>query len=531
MVVEVVDRHARSALHHADELDDRFVALLGARDHDLFLLGEDPHEAVEVQQLALVGRDVRLILGVDDHGDEVVHRVEPLDGDTVEVAAPLVVLGGAVVLLVAHDPVGDAGRLADEAGMPAAPVIMELLDREGGVALHDADELDHRHTLSEPDAPVQVWTIPHHRAASLISRIVGGSKSRNASVSGGRSSRRQRRLSRWSRRRILGFVALGVVVAFALGGIAERVVYRDRVLPGVSLSGVEVATKDDSTVSDRVRSRARKLETDPLAVRAGTTDLSLDPAAIDYKVDVAETANAAEEAGRSGNPVGQVVGAVLRRFRDDRVDIVASWNGQKLDAMLDVWDQQLVAGRRDAGLEFQGSQVVEVPPASGLGLKRKETQARIETALREGDRQPVRVPVGPSHPSVGEAAMRDAAARARGILAAPVDLLVNGSSVTISPDQLGSTMTATPKGGALELGIDPAKLHDVPHPVLAGFEAAPIDARFTWSGPIVMIVPSTAGRVVDLAGPRRPRSSPVSGRCRRRWWNSSRRATPIGHSG
>jgi vancomycin resistance protein YoaR len=328
---------------------------------------------------------------------------------------------------------------------------------------------------------------------------VGGSKSRDASASGGRSSRRQRRLSRWSRRRILGFVALGVLVAFALGGIAERVVYRDRVLPGVSLSGVEVATKDDSTVSDRVRSRARKLETDPLAVRAGTTDLSLDPAAIEYHVDVAETASAAEEAGRSGNPVGQVVGAVLRRFRDDRVDIVASWNGQKLDAMLDAWDQQLVAGRRDAGLEFQGSQVVEVPPASGLGLKRKETQARIETALREGDRQPVRVPVGRSHPSVGEAAMRDAAARARAILAAPVDLLVNGSSVTISPDQLGSTMTATPKGGALELGIDPAKLHDVLAPSLAGFEAAPVDARFTWSGPIVMIVPSTAGRVVDLA--------------------------------
>jgi hypothetical protein len=27
--------------------------------------------------------------------------------------------------------------------VPAAPVIVELLDREGGVALHDADELDH----------------------------------------------------------------------------------------------------------------------------------------------------------------------------------------------------------------------------------------------------------------------------------------------------------------------------------------------------------------------------------------------------
>ena len=327
-----------------------------------------------------------------------------------------------------------------------------------------------------------------------------------------------------------GFVVLGVVVAFALGGIAERVVYRDRVLPGVSLSGVEVATKDDSTVSDRVRSRARKLETDPLAVRAGETDLSLDPAAIDYDVDVAETANAAEEAGRSGNPVGQVVGAVLRRFRDDRVDVVASWNGQKLDAMLDAWDQQLVAGRRDAGLEFQGSQVVEVPPASGLGLKRKETAGpdRDGPARR---RPPTRAcPCGsvPSERRRSRNARRRS--RAHGILAAPVDLLVNGSSVTISPDQLGSTMTATPKGGALELGIDPAKLHDVLTPSLAGFEAAPVDARFTWSGPSVMIVPSTAGRVVDLAAAtpailagQRQVPAPVV--------EQQPARTPIGHSG
>jgi vancomycin resistance protein YoaR len=290
-----------------------------------------------------------------------------------------------------------------------------------------------------------------------------------------------------------------MVVAFALGVIAERVVYRDRVLPGVSISGVEVATEDDDTVWDRVRSRARKLESEAMAVRAGKTDLSLDPAAIDYHVDVAETAKPAEDAGRSGNPVGQVLGAVLRRFRDDRVDLVVSWNRQKLDAVLDAWDQQLVAGRRDAGLEFQGAQVVELPPVSGLGLKRKDARRRIEAALRDGERHAVRVPVGPSRPSVGEAAMRDAAARARAILAAPVDLLVDGSTLTVAPDQLGSTMAATAKDGALELGIDPAKLRDVLARSLAGFEAAPVDARFTWSGPSVMIVPSTAGRVVDLA--------------------------------
>jgi vancomycin resistance protein YoaR len=300
--------------------------------------------------------------------------------------------------------------------------------------------------------------------------------------------------------RIPGFVVLGVTVALVWGVIAERLVYRDRVLPGVSVAGVEVATKDDDTARDRIEARARKLETEPVPVRAGKTSLSLDPAAIDYQVDAAAIAEAAEEAGRSGNPLAQVLGTALRRSRDDEVDIVASWDRQKLDAVLDVWDHQLVAGRRDAGLAFQGAQVIEAPPVLGLGLVRGKARGRIEEALRDGERHPVRVPVAPSRPSVGEAAMRDAAARARAILAAPIDLIIDGTPVTVSPDQLGSTMTATPKDGQLELGIESAKLHDSLGPALAEFEAAPVDARFTWSGPTVMIVPSTAGRVVDLAG-------------------------------
>jgi vancomycin resistance protein YoaR len=293
-------------------------------------------------------------------------------------------------------------------------------------------------------------------------------------------------------------VALSFVTLVALTVIVERLVYRNRVLPGVSVAGVDVASEDDDTARDRIRSRARKLETDPLAVRAGRTRLALDPAAIGYDVDADATASDAEAAGRSGNPLAQALGVALRRFRDDDVELVASWDRKKLDAVFDAWDQQLVAGRRDAGLQFQGAQVIEVPPMSGLGLERRRARARIETALREGEPRSLRVPVGPSRPSVGEAAMRDAAARARALLAAPIDLIVNGTAVSVSPEQLGSTMSATPKEGGLELGVDPAKLHDALAPSLAAFEAAPVDARFAWSGPTVQIVPATNARLVDL---------------------------------
>jgi vancomycin resistance protein YoaR len=290
------------------------------------------------------------------------------------------------------------------------------------------------------------------------------------------------------------------VVVVALGVLSERLVYRDRVLPGVSVAGVAVATEHDDAARDRIQARARELETEPLRLRAGQTSMSLDPAAIDYDIDAADTARAAEAAGRSGNPFAQVLGAALRRFRDDRVDLVVSWDRQKLERALDGLDEQLVAGRRDAGLRFEGAQVIEIMPVSGLGLERGEARGRIEAALRDGERRRVRVPVRSSRPKVGVAAMRDAAGRARALLSTPIDLIIDGTPMTVSPEQLGSTMTATPKGGRLELGIDAAKLREVLGPVLSFFESAPADAGFVWSGPTVTIVPSRAARVVDLAG-------------------------------
>jgi len=318
--------------------------------------------------------------------------------------------------------------------------------------------------------------------------------SRGENGTAGRPPRRARR--RW---RIAGIVVGGALALVALGVISERLAYRGRVLPGVSVPGAAVAQKEKDAARDGIRALARELETEPMPVRAGKTALSLDPVAIGFDVDVAATTEAAEAAGRSGNPLAQVAGAALRRFRDDRIDLVVSWDRQKLDEVLDVWDQQLAAERRDAGLHFQGAMVIEVPPASGLRLERRKARRRIEAALRDGERHPVRVPLAPFRPAVGAAAVRDAAEHARALLAAPIDLVVDGTPVTVAPDQLGATMTATPKGGSLELGIDPAKLREVLAPMIAFFEGAPVDAGFQWFGPTVTIVPSRAGRTVDLA--------------------------------
>jgi vancomycin resistance protein YoaR len=112
----------------------------------------------------------------------------------------------------------------------------------------------------------------------------------------------------------------------------------------------------------------------------------------------------------------------------------------------------------------------------------------------------VRLPVGRARPPVDDAQVKRAAARARLLLSAPVELLVNEAPVTIAPEQLGNSLTATPRGRRLVLGIDTAKLREQLQPALSSFEREPVDAEFSVSGGGVAIVPSQSGLMVDLDG-------------------------------
>jgi hypothetical protein len=122
---------------------------------------------------------------------------------------------------------------------------------------------------------------------------------------------------------------------------------------------------------------AARIEKTTVRAKGEGLDLAFEPADIGYDVDARATVRAARRAGRSGNPVAQVTGTVLRRFRPDDVDLVATWDETRLDAVLDAWGEQLAAGLENGGLQFQGAEVIVVEPKSGFGLKRVEAERRV----------------------------------------------------------------------------------------------------------------------------------------------------------
>jgi vancomycin resistance protein YoaR len=299
--------------------------------------------------------------------------------------------------------------------------------------------------------------------------------------------------------RRLAFGAGAVVLAVFFLAVAERIVYAGDVMPGIDVDGVNIATKGEDDAYADLSALATQLETAPLAAKIGDRDVSADPSLIDLDVDELATLTAARRAGRSGNPVEQTIGAIQRRFRSEPIDLEITYSEAGLEGVLDGWQAQTLDGRIEGDLEFEGTQVIEVEPRGGTGLLRDEARRRLIAELESPTREPVTLPVGEVQPRITREEVARAAAQARALLAAPVELVTGAKTMTILPVQIATALDTRIDDRALTLTLDPEELRAALGEALAALETAPVDAVFeVTAANTVQVVPSQNGQQVDM---------------------------------
>ena len=291
-------------------------------------------------------------------------------------------------------------------------------------------------------------------------------------------------------------VVLLVVVSVAL---LERIVWWGKVLPGVSAPHSHIAGHTRAGATQELSATAKRLESTPITAKAGTVSLSVDPKSLNYKVDARATMQAARRAGRDGNPVAQLSGVFLRRVRNDNVGLVVHFDQSKVADTVDTWATQIDKGLINGNLKFQGTTVIPVEPHRGTGLRKPQAQALLIQALRTGDRQTFKLPVGQVDPDVNTQDVQQAAEEARKLLHDPITVNIEGGQFTISPEQLARSLTTKIEKRKLKLAIDTSALHAALGSAVTPFETASKEASFTVSGTSVSVVPSTSGRAVNLA--------------------------------
>lgn len=280
--------------------------------------------------------------------------------------------------------------------------------------------------------------------------------------------------------------------------VVERVSSRGRILSGVEVAGADVSGQTTADARRELADRAVELQTEPITARAGNVELILDPTTIDYQVDVDATVARARAQGRSRNPINQLTGVVARRLRDDVVPLAATWNHDRLDEAIDAWSSQLSDGLENGGLRFEGTTVIEIEPRAGNGLRRDQAADDVDAVLHRADRPTIKLSVGPTDPAVDVDEVHRAAEQARTLIADPPTLQVASTQIALTPEQIASTLTVTPRGRRLVLGVDPARLRAEIGDQLAPFEMAPVDAHWDVDGTSATVIPAVVGRRVDL---------------------------------
>jgi vancomycin resistance protein YoaR len=292
----------------------------------------------------------------------------------------------------------------------------------------------------------------------------------------------------------------GACMLFLLFGIAvtERVAYRGRVLPGVRLDGVAVSGRPRAAVRGAVAATAARLERAPLPLRAGQARFTLRPAGVGVAADERATTAAVLAAGRHGNPVGQLLGPVLRHLHAVHVPWALRYDRAALAHAADGWAAQVDRAPVEGGLRLDGTTALPVTPRTGTTLDRPGAVAAVAATLAHAGSGPVELPLRQTTPRIGGAEVDRVVAQARSVLAGPVTITVAGQQLTADPAALAAALRAVPGGGHLGLVLDQGRLRAAMAAQLGQVEQPGREASFKVAGGQVRIVPSIASHLVDL---------------------------------
>jgi vancomycin resistance protein YoaR len=295
------------------------------------------------------------------------------------------------------------------------------------------------------------------------------------------------------------------VVLLAVG---ERALAGGDVLHGVRVRGVPVAGRDVDDARAAIAAHARRLEGARFQAVAAGTELTFTAGDVGLVVNEAEAVAAVERAGRKGNPIAQVVGAVLRRFRPDRVSLDVTYDPKKLDRTIEAWAERIDAEPRDGAVSLENGAVAVTDPRPGRRLDKRATALLVRKALAGSLPSPLTLPVDLTPPAVGDDQVAVVAEPARRILSAPVTVTVEGRAATLSPARLGDMLAVVNEERSLRLELPPEPLHEALRPQLQGVEIPARDARFVIERPPPP-PPAAAAPPADPAAPAPPPAPPA----------------------
>jgi vancomycin resistance protein YoaR len=308
-------------------------------------------------------------------------------------------------------------------------------------------------------------------------------------------SRPKGRKSGRPRRRFIGVILVACAVVAVLVA-ADYWANAGRIFQGVMVGNVAVGGETPEEAQGIVEERAAD-ELGEIRFTGGPEEFSLSARDINLNVDAAETVDRAYAVGREGS--------IPKRI-SERME--ASWGTAEIPSVVD-YDQETVRSRienraaranaqpRDATVNVRGAKAEVVESREGYTLDVADTAANLDRALGRMSGE-VEVAGEAVEPAVLTPAAEEAAGIAEEAMSAPVTLTANGKEWEFSPEEIGQSLSFTPRGnGELRVGLDREQLRESLSDVYDDLTVEPVEAGFEIRGDEVAVTKSRTGTEIE----------------------------------
>jgi len=304
----------------------------------------------------------------------------------------------------------------------------------------------------------------------------------------------KRRLKRGRRRIVAPVLVFCAVLALLVA--ADYWSNQGEIYRGVAVGSVDLGGKTPDEARALVEQQASS-DLREIRFTGAPEDLSLSSQRLGLSFDPAGTVEDAYNVGREGS--------VLKRLGDR---LVAAWNTVTIPPVVD-YDRvsaraeiQKLAARvnvepRDATVNVSGAQAEAVEAQEGYNMDVDATAANVDEALNTMSGE-VEVAGETQTPAVLPPAAESAAAKAQQAMASgTVTLSAEGENWTLSPQEIGQTLSFTPEGGELRVGLDQESFREVASDMFDDLTVEAVEAEFEVQGNGVSVVEGQAGKQIE----------------------------------
>lgn len=285
-----------------------------------------------------------------------------------------------------------------------------------------------------------------------------------------------------------------VVVLLLLGAYGAAAAYLgDRVAAGTTVAGVSIGGLTEDEAEQRLVEGLAEVSQEPVPVRLGEQEATIDPAAVGLAVDAQATVE--DLTGFSLNPAD----LFAHVFGGDAAEPVTTADAEALTAALEGVAETLDVAPVEGAIAFSGATPEITEPVDGTAV---DVPAAVDLVVADwltGER-PLELPSTPVEPTIGEEDVEEALTTlAEPLVSAPVAASVDGRVVELTPEDLAARAQLLPEGDALVLQLDGEALVSLIAERAPDLGVEGEDARFELQGGRPVIVPSTTGRGLEAA--------------------------------